>query len=182
MDFEQARFNMVEQQIRTWDVLDQDVLDLLFEVRREDFVPPRLSRARVRRPGNPARRRRADVDAQDGSARAAGARARAATSRCWRSAPAAAISDRAARVDCCAEVTSVEIHARACRRGAGQARTRRHRATSASRSATARAAGATRTIRRNRAHRLDAGAARFVAASSSSPAADCSPSSATRRR
>jgi len=40
MDFEQARFNMVEQQIRTWDVLDQDVLDLLFEVRREDFVPP----------------------------------------------------------------------------------------------------------------------------------------------
>jgi protein-L-isoaspartate(D-aspartate) O-methyltransferase len=40
MDFEQARFNMVEQQIRTWDVLDQEVLDLLFEVRREDFVPP----------------------------------------------------------------------------------------------------------------------------------------------
>ena len=40
MDFEQARFNMVEQQIRTWEVLDQDVLDLLFTVRREDFVPP----------------------------------------------------------------------------------------------------------------------------------------------
>jgi protein-L-isoaspartate(D-aspartate) O-methyltransferase len=40
MDFEQARFNMVEQQIRTWDVLDQGVLDLLFELRREDFVPP----------------------------------------------------------------------------------------------------------------------------------------------
>jgi protein-L-isoaspartate(D-aspartate) O-methyltransferase len=39
MDFEQARFNMVEQQIRTWEVLDQEVLDLLFEVRREDFVP-----------------------------------------------------------------------------------------------------------------------------------------------
>ena len=30
---------MVEQQIRTWEVLDQRVLDLLFEVRREDFVP-----------------------------------------------------------------------------------------------------------------------------------------------
>jgi protein-L-isoaspartate(D-aspartate) O-methyltransferase len=30
---------MVEQQIRTWDVLDQDVLDLLFVVRREDYVP-----------------------------------------------------------------------------------------------------------------------------------------------
>lgn len=39
MDFERARFNMVEQQIRTWEVLDQDVLDLLFCVRREDFVP-----------------------------------------------------------------------------------------------------------------------------------------------
>ena len=38
-DFEQARYNMVEQQIRTWEVLDQDVLDLLFVVRREDYVP-----------------------------------------------------------------------------------------------------------------------------------------------
>ena len=40
MDIEQARFNMVEQQIRTWEVLDPQVLDLLFAVRREDFVPP----------------------------------------------------------------------------------------------------------------------------------------------
>lgn len=39
-DFERARFNMVEQQIRTWEVLDQRVLDLLFRVRREDYVPP----------------------------------------------------------------------------------------------------------------------------------------------
>ncbi len=39
MNLEQARFNMVEQQIRTWDVLDQDVLDLLYVVPREDFVP-----------------------------------------------------------------------------------------------------------------------------------------------
>ena len=39
MDIEQARFNMVEQQIRPWDVLDQAVLDLLFKVRREEFVP-----------------------------------------------------------------------------------------------------------------------------------------------
>jgi protein-L-isoaspartate(D-aspartate) O-methyltransferase len=37
---EQARHNMVEQQIRTWEVLDQDVLDLLYLVPREDFVPP----------------------------------------------------------------------------------------------------------------------------------------------
>ncbi|WP_332671324.1 protein-L-isoaspartate O-methyltransferase family protein [Aromatoleum sp.] len=39
MNFEQARFNMVEQQIRPWEVLDQDVLDLLMAVRREEFVP-----------------------------------------------------------------------------------------------------------------------------------------------
>src|SRR5687767_12504359 len=39
MDFERARFNMIEQQIRPWEVLDQRVLDLLFKVRREDFVP-----------------------------------------------------------------------------------------------------------------------------------------------
>lgn len=42
MNFEQARFNMIEQQIRPWDVLDQNVLDLLFAVRREDFVPQAL--------------------------------------------------------------------------------------------------------------------------------------------
>src|SRR4051812_49909492 len=39
MNLEQARVNMVEQQIRTWDVLDQDVLDLLYLVPREEFVP-----------------------------------------------------------------------------------------------------------------------------------------------
>ena len=41
MDLEQARTNMVEQQIRTWEVLDQDVLDLLFVVPREEFVRSR---------------------------------------------------------------------------------------------------------------------------------------------
>lgn len=39
MNTDQARFNMVEQQIRPWDVLDPEVLSLLFEVKREDFVP-----------------------------------------------------------------------------------------------------------------------------------------------
>jgi protein-L-isoaspartate(D-aspartate) O-methyltransferase len=39
MDMERARFNMVEQQIRPWEVLDDKVLDLLFKVRRENFVP-----------------------------------------------------------------------------------------------------------------------------------------------
>ena len=36
----QARYNMIEQQIRPWNVLDAEVLDLLAVVRREDFVPP----------------------------------------------------------------------------------------------------------------------------------------------
>lgn len=42
MNVEQARTNMIEQQIRPWDVLDQSVLDLLYAVRREEFVPPQL--------------------------------------------------------------------------------------------------------------------------------------------
>jgi protein-L-isoaspartate(D-aspartate) O-methyltransferase len=39
MDTELARFNMIEQQIRPWQVLDPAVLSLLSTVRREDFVP-----------------------------------------------------------------------------------------------------------------------------------------------
>lgn len=39
-DIERNRFFMVEQQIRTWEVLDPVVLDLLMRVHREDFVPP----------------------------------------------------------------------------------------------------------------------------------------------
>ena len=35
----QARFNMIEQQIRPWNVLDAEVLTLLADVRREEFVP-----------------------------------------------------------------------------------------------------------------------------------------------
>ena len=42
MNLEQARTNMVEQQIRTWEVLDQEVLDLLYVVPREEFVPEKL--------------------------------------------------------------------------------------------------------------------------------------------
>ncbi len=40
IDVERARINMVEQQVRPWEVLDQSVLDLLLVVKREDFVPP----------------------------------------------------------------------------------------------------------------------------------------------
>jgi len=39
MNLEQARFNMIEQQIRPWDVLDPHVLELLKVMRREQFVP-----------------------------------------------------------------------------------------------------------------------------------------------
>jgi len=39
MDMEHARFNMIEQQIRPWNVLDAHVLELLAVVKREDFVP-----------------------------------------------------------------------------------------------------------------------------------------------
>ena len=39
IDIERARFNMIEQQIRPWDVLDLEILALLQQVRREDFVP-----------------------------------------------------------------------------------------------------------------------------------------------
>jgi protein-L-isoaspartate(D-aspartate) O-methyltransferase len=41
LDIERARFNMVEQQVRTWQVLDARALDALRTVRREDFVPAR---------------------------------------------------------------------------------------------------------------------------------------------
>ena len=42
MNFEQARFNMIEQQLRPWEVLNPDVLEVLFVVKREEFVPPTL--------------------------------------------------------------------------------------------------------------------------------------------
>lgn len=44
MDFEQARFNMIEQQIRPWNVLNQKVLDLLEIIKRENFVSTGLEK------------------------------------------------------------------------------------------------------------------------------------------
>ncbi len=38
-NYDIARINMIKQQIRTWSVTDQDVIDVLSAVRREDFVP-----------------------------------------------------------------------------------------------------------------------------------------------
>jgi protein-L-isoaspartate(D-aspartate) O-methyltransferase len=40
MNIEQARFNMVEQQIRTWEVLDPVILNLISTLKRETFVAP----------------------------------------------------------------------------------------------------------------------------------------------
>lgn len=39
LNIEQARFNMIEQQIRPWDVLDPRVLEVLKDTPREAFVP-----------------------------------------------------------------------------------------------------------------------------------------------
>ncbi len=39
MDFDKARFNMVEQQVRPWDVLDPRVLEVISEIPRENFAP-----------------------------------------------------------------------------------------------------------------------------------------------
>src|SRR5690625_6123013 len=44
---EQARFNMVEQQVRPWNVVDEDVLRTLRSVPREDFVQPEYRRLAV---------------------------------------------------------------------------------------------------------------------------------------
>ena len=41
MNFDQARFNMVEQQVRPWDVLETRILELFKTIHREDFVPVR---------------------------------------------------------------------------------------------------------------------------------------------
>ena len=53
MNFEQARSNMIEQQIRPWDVPNQAVLDIISEIHREDFMPDeykRLALADIRIP------------------------------------------------------------------------------------------------------------------------------------
>jgi len=44
MNFELARSNMIEQQIKPWDVPNQSVLDLISEIHREDFVPDEYKR------------------------------------------------------------------------------------------------------------------------------------------
>ena len=77
MNFEQARFNMVEQQIRPWEVLDGRVLELLETIQREDFVPVRyrkLAFADIVRAHWPEIRAEAEAGALDPAARARQAR------------------------------------------------------------------------------------------------------------
>ena len=38
------RFNMIEQQIRTWDVFDASILDLYDKIKREAYVPEKYKK------------------------------------------------------------------------------------------------------------------------------------------
>ena len=81
---------MVEQQIRTWEVLDQRVLDLLFKVQREEFVPPQYRALAFVDMEIPIGHGEKMLAAEDGSAHAAGARAAAGRPDTRGRAPAAA--------------------------------------------------------------------------------------------
>ena len=74
-NMELARFNMVEQQIRPWDVLDADVLELITKIKREQFVPVDKQALAFMDVEIPLGYNVKDVVAQSGSARAAGAEA-----------------------------------------------------------------------------------------------------------
>ena len=98
MDIEQARFNMIEQQIRPWDVLDQAVLSLLAMVQREDFVPPEHRALAFVDTEMPLREGgQCDARTEGRGAAAAGAAGGSATKACSRSAPARATWRRCSR-------------------------------------------------------------------------------------
>ena len=48
MNFERARFNMVEQQVRPWEVIDERILSQMESIHREDFVPVRYRQTGLR--------------------------------------------------------------------------------------------------------------------------------------
>lgn len=89
-NFEQARFNMIEQQIRPWEVLDQRVLDTLASMPREDFVPERYRNLAFSDVAIPLGH--GEVMLKPPSRAASCRRWRRGRSiRCWKSAPAALI-------------------------------------------------------------------------------------------
>ena len=90
MNIEQARFNMIEQQIRTWDVLDHERPDLLSVVKREDFVPPAHRAMAFVDTEVPLPNGQCDARAQGRGPPAAGPARCSGTSACSRSAPAPA--------------------------------------------------------------------------------------------
>ena len=71
-DFEQARFNMIEQQVRTWEVLDQRVLDTMSRIPREDFVPQRYRSLAFADTNIPLGNKQVMMDAQGRGQAAAG--------------------------------------------------------------------------------------------------------------
>ena len=90
MNLQAAREQMVEQQVRAWDVLDERVLQTMLQVQREEFAPLRLPRRRVRGRRDSARARPVDAAGEGARAHPAGARRSAKATSPWKSAPAAA--------------------------------------------------------------------------------------------
>ena len=148
MDIEQARFNMVEQQIRTWEVLDQDVLDLLFAVRREEFVPAAYRMLAFADLEIPLAGGAEDVGAEDGGAR------RCRSSRLEPGESVLEIGTGSGYLTALlasqgARVTSVEIDPELSARREGRSLRAPASRASSSQSATARAAGAPRPTTRS---------------------------------
>ena len=88
LDYAKARETMVEQQVRPWDVLDQTVLDLLGDVPREDFVPEPYRNLAYADTAVPLGHGQVMMHPKI-EARLLQALELDATTRCWRSAPAA---------------------------------------------------------------------------------------------
>ena len=180
LDVERARFNMVEQQIRPWEVLDQRVLDLLFAVKREEFVPPQYRSLAFVDMEIPHRARREDARPQ------AWKRACCRSSRCNP-------TDRMLEVGtgsgymtallarCGGHVYSVDIVPEFTQ--AAAAKLAAHGITNVTLETGDAARGWDRhgALRRHRPDRLGAGPAGSIPARASRPAAGCSRSWASRR-
>ena len=91
IDVQSARRQMIEQQVRAWDVLDLRVLEAMERVPREEFVPAALSRPRLRRHERAARRRPVDARTESRGTHPAGTRRSSPPTARSKSAPAAAI-------------------------------------------------------------------------------------------
>ena len=87
-----AHEQMIEQQVRAWDVLDERVLEVFRKVPREHFVPPAHRFLRVRRSGDSPSRRTTHAASERRGTAAAGPRADRARSGCSRSVRARDIS------------------------------------------------------------------------------------------